>query len=145
MSPQGQLCVSLNRPVVFAKCIHSVASVGDHYGYTSSHTERDRCENVSLLSHVAMPESSVASAVVSQPCNETSYDGHISSREGELTVAEGRSILLTGLLANVLRVSGCSVNCVNCIPFKVRDTISCDVACGWFEVMLLFHCKDGSK
>lgn len=99
---QGQLCVRLNRPIAFAESLVQVAEMGSKYGsFVSSPLPMmsSRSKESILLLNDTMTLRHLAD----------SGRGLGGSGRG-LSMSEGRSLLLVGVLANLLQCNGHEVH-----------------------------------
>lgn len=101
---QGQLCVRLNRPIAFAESLVQVAEMGSKYGSfvsppLSMTSSRSTVEKESIL---LLNDAMALRHLADSGC------GLGESGRG-LSMSEGRSLLLVGVLANLLRCSGHAV------------------------------------
>jgi len=96
-NPQGHLCLSLNRPLTFANCIQEIHIQGQKYGCIVGETTT---KSVAIAVDSFVNQKGDAGGA----CKEkTSYS--------QLTIMEGRLILLMGLLSNLLKTVGHPVKC----------------------------------
>ncbi len=104
LNPQGQLCLRLNRPIAFTESLIQVAREGPKYGHAhqSMVDDNSRSEKSILL----LNDTFVLKNVLKNMDDSTGGCGS----EGGITVSEGRSLLLVGVLANLLRARGFKVH-----------------------------------
>ena len=133
INPQGQLCLSLNRRLLFATSIEEVLTLGCTYGSSiigtplsvaSDVTSAKHCQ-FSLIHYSAQegfthtPHSGYHSKeVVSSNAfsNQKQTETH-TVKTRSLDLSEGRSLLVLGLLRKLLETCGHSVSCyTNNIP-----------------------------
>ena len=144
VNPQGQLCLTLNRTRVITMTINHVISQGPTYGRSNaplSVIENDasdwstECCCVTLihcLSHGLSAEGqSLRWGVADRSCD---HRGHALGVHGtaechtamgmplsKLNTNEGRSILVLGLLLQLLRFQGHSVSYITSLPEVCHD------------------------
>ena len=127
VNPQGQLCLSLNRPLVFATNIEEVLTLGPSYGSNSrgasSVAGEDTCTKRYLiyhstqgdLTHGAYTEhKDVMSTKSSRKGPETCATGTRSLNQLDLN--EGWSLLVLGLMRKFLEACGHSMFCYTNSP-----------------------------
>lgn len=98
-NPQGHLCLSLNRPLTFANCIQEIHIQGQKYGCIVGETTKSVAIAVDSFVNQKGDAGDAGGACKEKP----SYS--------QLTVMEGRLILLMGLLSNLLKTVGHPVKC----------------------------------
>jgi len=117
LNPQGQLCLDLNRPIMFQKTLSEVSNGGTSYG-TGTSSLHHHGVAVSLLH---CPCSIRIASNPSRKSSLTGLEGVVcgchEKPEETVCLEEVRIYLLAGAVANVLRGCGCSV---------YRD-VSCEV------------------
>lgn len=108
-SPQGHLCVCLNRPVVFSKTIQDVLTSQTTYGVVEMSAPSDTI----LILDYSLDFISQSEA----PKDDIATSQHVETTLSKLTLNEGRALLIMGLLSNLLKASGYSVtHCSNYLP-----------------------------
>lgn len=90
---QGHLFLFLNRPLMFAKCIQEVYVQGRKYGSSLEGASN----SITIVADQLVDQNQKAAA--KDACQKT-------MSHSELTVLEGRLILLMGLLSNLLKAAG---------------------------------------
>ena len=103
VSPQGQLCMCLNRPIGFSESLTRVAREGNNYGHLapSAGNEDKRfliINDSQFLKSLLQP---------SDGCGLTEKGCGLS----QLSLGEVRGILLVGVFSNLLRAYGRHVTC----------------------------------
>lgn len=110
INPHGQLCMELNRPIVFAESLIQVARMGLNYGYSVSPTPSSSSKNSEGTANkkavLIINDSSVLRHMVSssEGCG-LEVEGH-SLGIGGISVSEARGVLLVGVVSNLLRAGG---------------------------------------
>ena len=136
VNPQSQLCLRLNRPLVMAMTVCEVVTMGTEYGHTnvsqteckssSLYTTGDGYQNITLVNHLSrscgqsgdreqqgVPMSSDQSTHAS--CGEATPTSK-TVLLNELSLNEGRTLLVLGLVLKLLQVHGHSVSHYTDIP-----------------------------
>ena len=136
INPQGQLCLSLNRRLLFATSIEEVLTLGRTYGSSISGTPSSVASNVASsaklyrinlirystqegfthISHSRYHSKDVVSSTSFRGQEQTETHTVKTRSLNHLDLSEGRSLLVLGLLRNLLETCGHSVSCYTNIP-----------------------------
>ena len=136
INPQGQLCLSLNRRMIFATIIEEVLTLGRTYGSinisrTSSSVTSDVASSTKYcrvnLVHYSAQEGFIPTAQSKYHSKDVSSTSFRDLEQTEtrtvktrtldqLDLSEGRSLLVLGLLRKLLEARGHSVSCYTNIP-----------------------------
>ena len=94
INPQGQLCLSLNRPIIFRRCIGEILQgpPQPHWGY---HSDAEYLNPITV----------VTSAGVCEGVNEQLMAGAAACQQ-PMTVSEGRIVLIKRALLHLLSLTG---------------------------------------
>ena len=127
VNPEGHLCLSLNRPLVFATNIEEVLTLGPAYGSNSrgasSVAGEDTCTKYYFIYHSTQGDfthgaytehKDVMSTKSSRKGPETYATGTRSLNQ--LNLNEGWSLLVLGLTRNLLEACDLSMFCCTNIP-----------------------------
>ena len=140
MSPQGLLCVCLNRPMAFSETLARVAEEGERYGHThSDHAPSSPGEgrHVLLLNDVCVLKHALSSG---EGCGLAGKGRGLSQRgadTGGISLSEARGLLLVGVASNLLRASGHEVHQhshnipASCVSYVTQYTLG----------KLIIHCQ----
>ena len=108
LNPQGQLCLDLNRPVIFQK---TLSRISENIGYGTSSPHRHDGTAISLLH---CPCSIRLACDPSQVCTSSVEEGVVCSCHGRpdkaVSLDEIRFHLLAGAVANILQGCGYSIS-----------------------------------
>ena len=128
---QGQLCLSLNRPLIFTTNIEEVLTLGHTYGSNSSGTFLPIAGNDTFteryLIHLYSAQGDFSHSTCTQHHHKDVVSANSLREETETCVTktrsltqldlnEGRSLLVLGLLRKLLEACGHSVFCYTNIP-----------------------------
>ena len=136
VNPQGQLCLSLNRQLIFATSIKEVLTLGRTYGSSISGTLSSVASNVASsakhcrisliyysaqegfthISHSRYHSKDVLSSTSFRDQEQTETHTMKIRSLDQLDLSEGRSLLVLGLLRKLLETCGHSVSCYTNIP-----------------------------
>lgn len=108
INPQGQLCLWLNRPMVFSKCLSQVSEMGSKYGHSVMSPPAPGCQGSSQNADAAVlliNDSAVLKHMASR-----SGSGQSSVDPSDLSLSDSRSALLVGVVSNLLKARGHEVN-----------------------------------
>lgn len=99
ISPQGQLCMWLNRPRVSSDCLVQVAAMGSKFGHSSS-----------ALASGSMRNPDMEILLINDTVFNLEESGCGQSRNGSsMSLSDGRSALLVGVVSNLLKATGQNV------------------------------------
>ena len=108
VNPQGQLCLRLNRPIIFTESLVRVMREGPEYGHT--HRLTSSLEVAQGVSGESFHEKTILLL------NDMLVLRNAGTSVGgcDITVSKGRSLLLVGVLTNLLRATGFKVHQHQC-------------------------------
>ena len=125
INPQGQLCLSLNRPLIFATSIDEVLTLGPTYGTGNRERSSTAAEDGVTTSsspttfhllHYSTQEGSTLNRLHSLDAPSSDLSEAMRRSLHQLDLSEGRSLLVLGLLGNLLKARGRSVVFHTSIP-----------------------------
>lgn len=135
VSPQGQLCLELNRLITFSESLSRVAQEGDRYGFSDS-SELTQSGDVTL-GHCtcSLKLACTTKSNSSQPISMTGVGCGFHDCHGDsVSLEEGRVFVLKGVLSNILRATGYKVHYQCCMVSCMRVIYhSNHVACSLFR------------
>lgn len=107
INPQGQLCMWLNRPIVFSECLVQVAEMGSKYGHSvlspALGASHNADEAIFLIND---------SALLRHMVSEGNGSGQSSAEPdpNDINLSDGRTALLVGVFSNLLKARGHTVD-----------------------------------
>ena len=123
ISPQGQICLKLNRLITFSESLTQVDLEGDRYGFSdSSELTQNGCVTLSHCT-CALQHPSTTKSSSSQSDSIMVGCGFYGCHGNRASLEEGRIVVLMNVLSNTLRATGYKVHCHPCKVSSVCEFI----------------------
>ena len=116
----NHLCLSLNRPIVFAMAIRDITTLKERYATHQDQGSVNR-QHITLMNHVAPMACHRQSSTDTTHVASNDLTRPLSVRD--ISLSEARSELIMRLLANLLQSVGCLVHVPNSFTTVSRDVV----------------------